>query len=120
MKHLLFTLTFLFSLSSFSQYLNGAPIEELDAEYIEIVGTQKLLKLQQVTIRVMFGQVSTAKDIPLSVLYTDETQKKRYPLNGMMGALNFFAKYGYEYVDAYTVSYQSQNVYHYLLRKRKE
>tara|TARA_Y200000002_G_C22425777_1_gene555854 strand:+ start:155 stop:517 length:363 start_codon:yes stop_codon:yes gene_type:complete len=120
MKHLLFTLTFLFSLSSFSQYLNGAPIEELDEEYIQIVGTERFLKPFQVTIRVMFGQVSKAKEIPLATLYTDETQKKLYPINGMVGALNFFSKYGYEYVDAYAISTQSQSVYHFLLRKRKE
>jgi hypothetical protein len=120
MKHLLFTLLFLFSVNSFSQYLNGAPIEELDEEYIQIVGTEKFLKPFQVTIRVMFGQVSKAKEMPLSTLYTDETQKKPYPLNGMVGALNFFSKYGYEYIDAYALTMQSSNVYHFLLRKRKE
>ena len=118
MKHLIFTLTFLFSLSSFSQYLNGAPIEELDEEYIQIVGTEKFLKPNQVTIKVMFGQVEKNKDLPLANLYTDETQKKLYPINGMVGALNFFSKYGYEYIDAYAVSTQYSNVYHFLLRKR--
>ena len=120
MKNIFLILLLSLSFNSYSQYLNEKPIEELDAEYIQIVGTEKLLKPMQVNIRVMFGQVSKLKEVPLATLYTDETKKKRYPLNGMMGALNFFSKYGYEYVDAYALTIGNSNVYHFLLRKVKD
>lgn len=120
MKNIFIILLLSFSFNSYSQYLNDKPIEELDAEYIEIVGTEKFFKPMEVTITVMFGQVSKLKELPLATLYTDETKMKRYPLNGMLGALNFFSKYGYEYVDSYAVTTGNQNVYHFLLRKVKE
>ena len=120
MKNIFIILLLSFSFNSYSQYLNDKPIEELDAEYIQIVGTERFFKPFQVTINVMFGQVSKAKEQPLAVLWTDETKKTRYPLNGMMGALNFFSKYGYEYVDAYALTMNNSNVYHFLLRKVKD
>jgi hypothetical protein len=38
----------------------------------------------------------------------------------MIDALNFMTKNGYEFVQAYALVLSNQNVYHYLLRKKRK
>lgn len=118
-KKLIFTITlaFLALATVYSQTVNGKPIVEIDVEYVQIVGTAKLFS-QKVNIQIDFGQVDklfSAKDTQVK----DENGRLT-TFNSMIDALNFMSKNGYDFVDAYTITIQNQNVYHYLLKKRKE
>jgi len=114
MKKLLLALFFIPFIVS-SQTLNGYNIEDLPAKYIEIVGTAKLLKPLQVTVTINYGQAAKVSDWrKLQVLGEDG---KRYPFNGMMGAVNFFNEKGYSLFDAYPISVGNSSVYHYIMVK---
>src|SRR5688572_33373330 len=98
------------SVSGFSQTINGAPLKELDAEHILIVGTTKILS-NKVTIAIDFGQENKFFNAKDDGRITDETGKPLV-LNSMVDALNFLSKYGYEFVDAYSATIpNSGNVY---------
>lgn len=117
-KIITFTLALIFSTNLlFSQSVNGKPIAEIDAEYIQIVGTAKLFS-KKVNIQIDFGQVDKifkAKDTQIK-----DKDGKLTTFNSMIDALNFMNKCGYEFVQAYTITVQNQNVYHYLMRKKRE
>lgn len=57
MKSILLTIAlFVFTLTAaFSQTVNDVPIKDIDVEYVQIVGTSKLLS-NKVTIEIDFGQ----------------------------------------------------------------
>lgn len=101
---------------SYSQSVNGIPLDKIETEYIQIVGTSKFLS-NKVNIQLDFGQhdkMFSAKDTQVR-----DENNKQVTLNSMIDALNFMTKYGYEFVQAYAFSVGNQNVYHYLLRKKK-
>lgn len=113
-------LTFVLTLSSFaysfSQTVNDIPIKDIDVEYIQIVGTAKLMS-NKVSIQIDFGQENSYwsnKD----AIVKDETGKK-VEFNSMIDALNFMSKNGYKFVQAYTITVGNQNVYHYLMKKKQ-
>lgn len=98
-----------------AQTVNDIPIKDIDVEYVQIVGTAKLMS-NKVTIGLEFGQLDkvwSAKDTQIK----DESGNKLV-LNSMIDALNFMAKNGYEFVQAYAFSVGNQNVYHYLMKKK--
>lgn len=98
-----------------AQTVNGVPIEEIDATYLEIVGTTRMFS-NKVTVVVDFGQhisfFASAKEI--SIL---DEENKPVVFNTMVDALNFFAKFGYKLSQAYVITVSNQNVYHYLMEK---
>ncbi len=96
------------------QTVNDIPIADIDVEYVQIVGTSKLMS-NKVTIEIDFGQENT-------VWSNKDTQVKNKDeevmvFNSMIDALNFMSKNGYDFVTAYAVSIGNQRVYHYLLKK---
>jgi hypothetical protein len=101
-----------------SQTVNDTPIRDIDVEYVQIVGTTRILS-NKLTIEIDFGQenklFSSDKDTRVK-----DANGKNMIFNSMIDALNFMTKNGYEFVQAYTVVVSNQNVYHYLLRKKKE
>ena len=103
--------------SANSQTVNDIPIKDIDVEYVEIVGTSKVLS-SKLTIEIDFGQenklFSSSKDTRVK-----DVDGRNMVFNSMIDALNFMTKNGYEFVQAYAVVIGSQYVYHYLLRKRK-
>jgi len=117
-KFILLTLFLLFAFNSlFSQTVNDKPIEQIDAEYIQIVGAAKLFS-KKVNIQIDFGQVDKifkAKDTQIR-----DKDGKLTTFNSMIDALNFMNKNGYEFVQAYTITIQNQNVYHYLMQRDKD
>ena len=118
MKHLILAfLAMSISLAGFSQTVNGAPLKDLNVEHILIVGTAKLLS-NKVTIAIDFGQHNKFFSPKDDGTITDENGKPLV-LNSMVDALNFLSKYGYEFVNAYSVTLQGSNVYHWLLRKKQ-
>ena len=116
-----FFLVFILSIAgvtaAFSQTVNGMPIAEIDADYIDIIGTAKPFS-RKVTIIIDFGQavkIFNAKDAQIKDEYDEPTT-----FNSMIDALNFMSKNGYDFVQAYTTKISEEDVYHYLMKKRKE
>jgi hypothetical protein len=68
-------------------------------------------------VNIDFGQVDkmfSAKDTQIK----DENGRMT-TFNSMIDALNFMSENGYEFVNAYAITISNQNVYHYMLRKKK-
>lgn len=119
MKKILFfaLLGLFFSLKANSQTVNDIPIKDIDVEYVQIVGTSRILS-NKLTIEIDFGQenklFSSDKDTRVK-----DINGKNMIFNSMIDALNFMTKNGYEFVQAYAITVSNQNVYYYLLRKKK-
>jgi hypothetical protein len=116
-RKLIFTVavTFFCLSTSFSQTVNDKPMTEIDVEYVQIVGTAKLLS-NKIRIQIDFGQEDkffSSKDTQVK----DENGKQMI-FNSMIDAMNFMSKNGYDFVEAYAITVANQNVYHYLLKKR--
>ena len=91
-------------------------MDSIKVEYVRIVGTSKLFS-NKVSIELDFGQYNSIwKDSDTRVT---NNLGKRIELNGMVDALNFMVSNGYEFVNAYALTINNQNVYHYLLRRIK-
>ena len=85
--------------------------------YCQIVGTGRLMS-NKVTIEIDFGQFrSIWEDNRLK----DPATGNRIVFNGMIDALNFMGKQGWEFVQAYAFSQgNSPAVYHFLMKKSKK
>lgn len=84
--------------------------------YCEMVGTQKPFSTK-VTIALDFGEErSIWKDHRLK----DEVTGRAQSFNSMVDALNYLGEQGWEFSQAYVVSFGQQNVYHWLLKKIKD
>ncbi len=116
-KIILFAATFfLFNLCAQSQTVNDIPIKDLDVEYVQIVGTSKFLSTK-LNIELDFGQQNkfwTNKEYQVK-----DSEGKKIDFNSIIDALNFMTRNGFEFVQAYAFNVSNQNVYHYLLRKKK-
>ncbi len=117
MKKLILFLVLLLgvSLTSKSQTIGDKKLSEIKSNYIEIVGMAKLMSAK-VTISVDYGQKKSSWKINATRILDDNN--KPVVFNGMIDALNFFTKYGYKFVTAYTVGSGGNFVYHYLLEKK--
>jgi len=118
MKKIILSFFALFlSITAFSQTVNEIPIKEIDVEYVQIVGTSKLLSTK-LTIEIDFGQRTKFFSSGKETIVKDESGEKMI-FNSMIDALNFMTKNGFEFVNAYAITIGNQNVYHYLLRNTK-
>ena len=79
--------------------------------YCEIVGTQKFMS-NKVSIEMDYGQA--AKFGESKKLRGDDG--KPVVFNSMVDAMNMMGAQGWEFVQAYVVTAQNQNVYHWLLK----
>ena len=117
MRSILLTIIFIvFGLTRvFCQTLNEIFIKDIDAEYIQIIGTPKIFGAG-VTIEIDFGQEDNSgyKDT-----YPKGENGEYLTFNSMIDALNFMGKYGYEFVSAYTTPVSNGSISHYLMKKRK-
>lgn len=118
-KALITILFFSFFISNlYSQTVNDIPLKDIDVEYIQIVGSSRLLS-NKLTIEIDFGQenkfFSSDKDTRVK-----DVNGKNMIFNSMIDALNFLSANGYAFVQAYAFSVGNQNVYHYLMRKNKK
>lgn len=102
MKKLFFIILLLFSVKAFSQDTHI---------YCELVGTQKFMS-NKVSIEVDFGQFAK---FTKSQKLVDENGKP-IVFNSMVDAMNYFGAKGWEFMQAYVVTFQGQNVYHWLLK----
>lgn len=110
MKRLLMAASILFCLKSVAQ-TDTAKIPKI--AYCEIVGVSKLMNMFQVNVSIDYGQ---EKSIWKGNWIKDEEGKIK-TFNSMIDALNFMAKQGWEFVQAYAATMGNQNVYHYLLKR---
>lgn len=108
------TLLFLFA-SIVNQSNAQAHYDSTQYVYCELVGTQRLLSTK-VTITIDFGEhLNLWKDNRVK----DEQTGKVKLFNSMVDALNFMGEDGWEFVQAYVVTTGQQNVYHWLLKRRR-
>ena len=100
--------------ASYGQMEKNDTIKSNQFLYCEIVGESNLLQTK-VRVAVDFG-----KEINYWTQYRDkflvDENGKRIKFNSMIDALNYMAKLGWKFEQAYVVSTQNQLVYHYLLR----
>lgn len=105
------------ALPAYAQTINDVPLKDADIDYVEIVGMNKAFSSKLIVI-IDFGQENKVFKPNKESVLKDETGKP-ISFNSMVDALNFMSKNGFEFVTAYTVTVSNQNVYHYLLRKKK-
>ena len=119
MKKLITLLVFAFTIApiTYSQSIGSVSFDDLDADYIRIVGQQKLLKMFEITIYIDYGQVGNLKEAKEAKVL--DRNGKKMTFNGMMAAVNYLSVYGYELLFAYPLATSNGNVYHYIM-KRKE
>ena len=80
--------------------------------YCELLGTQKLMSTKCI-VQVDFGQGKTTWGRSVLV---DENGKSLV-FNSMIDAMNHMGRFGWELEQAYVVTTNGQNVYHWLLSK---
>ncbi len=100
-----------------AQTVNDTPIKDIDVDYVQIVGTSKIFSTK-LTIQIDFGQKTKFFTTGKETVLKDE-DGKAVDFNSMIDALNFMSKNGFEFVNAYVITISNQNVYHYMLRNKK-
>ena len=96
-------------------FVQSKSIDSTDLVYCEIIGTAKFLS-SKLTIEIDFGQERAFKYKERSLV---DGEGNPIIFNSMIDAINYMANYGWEFKQAYTVTYSgSYNVYHFLLSKR--
>lgn len=113
---LVFIFAFVGLFSAQSQTVNDVPLSSINVDYMRIVGTSKLLSTK-VNVEIDFGQESGFWKRNNKI---KDANGKALKFNSMIDALNFMSKNGYEFVTAYVITISNQNVYHYLLKKKKK
>ncbi len=82
--------------------------------YCELVGMQKFMSTK-VTVEVDFGQEQNFWKAKDSRIRTADGKVRTF--NSMVDAMNYMGILGWEFAQAYIVTSQNQNVYHWLLKK---
>jgi hypothetical protein len=100
-----------------AQTVNDIPLKDIDVEYVQIVGTSKVLSTK-LTIEIDFGQRTKFFSSGKETILKDE-KGKSLDFNSMIDALNFMGENGYEFINAHTITVGNQNVYHFILRKKR-
>lgn len=90
-------------------------ISETAEVYCQIVGRQKLFSTK-LAIQIDYGQERNLFKAP--DLLRDPKTGKNMEFNSMMDALNFMSlEQGWTFVNAYVITLNNQNIYHYVLKK---
>jgi len=95
--------------------VDGVDITTTDVQYLQLVGTTKLLNPNEVTINVDYGQ-DLKWNSPRQVIKGPDG--KNMSFESMVDALNFMYKNGFEFISREVVTMGQQNVYHFLLKRR--
>ncbi|MHA3788339.1 hypothetical protein ACX0HA_09035 [Flavobacterium hauense] len=117
MKKLLIAALLLCAPIAYCQTVNDVPIKDIKVEYVQIVGTSKMMSTK-LNIQLDFGQKTGFFSGGKEQLVKDASGNK-LEFNSMIDALNFMGENGYEFISAYAAEFSGQNVYHYLLRKKQ-
>ncbi len=84
--------------------------------YIELLGHQKGLFSDKVKITVDYGQAQSFFNNKNKQTLVDENGKK-ISFNSMVDAMNYFGEAGWSFEQAYVITDDKDNVYHWLLSK---
>ena len=114
-KTILMAAIALFSFGAQSQVtVDGTNINDLDIQYIEMVGQSKILSLTKIKIVIDYGQ-----DFSWKTQAVKSADGKNAAFNSIVDALNFLDANGWEYVNNYVIQASSGELtYKYLLRKK--
>ncbi len=117
---LLLALYILGALNLNAQTVNGVPIEEIDSDYLEILG--RVRGTTKIAVEVDFGQGKKWSSNLTRVNVIKDENGKSIVFNSMIDALNFFSFFGYEFVNAYAhpVGMTEEVQYHYILRRKEQ
>lgn len=118
MKKLFIATLIGFSTYAFSQTVNNVPIKEIDVDYVQIVGNERLFS-NKVNVEIDFGQ--DTKFFKDGTSIRDE-KGNLVKFNSMMDALNFMSKNGYTFQFAYTrrgLETDVQDQFTYFILKKK-
>ncbi|WP_264552770.1 hypothetical protein [Flavobacterium sp. N2038] len=116
MKKILLSFALLLGFVSFGQTINGIPIKDLDVQYLQIVGTSKLMS-SKLTITIDIGQKTKYFSSNTDATLLKDEKGEGLVFNSMIDALNFMSSQGYSFVTSNIISLGGQNVYHYLMKK---
>lgn len=94
--------------------VDGINVNELDIEYLELIGQGKALSLK-IKVFVDYGQDFSWKQQTIR-----DAEGKSASFNSMVDALNFMDANGWEYVNNYQIESNGLLTYKYLLRKKAE
>lgn len=119
MKKLLLTLTLLFSFAGFAQTINGIPIQNLDVEYLQIIGSSVYMS-SKVKISIDIGQRTKLMSSNNDTARLKDKNGEVLVFNSIIDALNFMAGYGYEFVQSNILVEGGQNVFYYLMKKKSK
>jgi len=110
----LFTLSIYFAQGQDTKQLDKSEAKE---EYCMILATQKFLSTK-VKISVDFGQqVSFWKNTVRAQTLKDENGKA-ISFNSVIDALNYMSSKGWEFVNAYVITVDNENVLHYVMKRQ--
>lgn len=104
-----------FSFTSAQVFVNDVNINELNIDYVQLVGQAKFLSLD-IIVSVDYGQ---ERKLFKTQMIKDGSGRS-YSFNSMVDALNFMAANGWEYVNSYPITTGDQLVYHYLLKRVRQ
>lgn len=104
-------------ISFVSVVLAFAQSDKTKSVYAELLGYEKGLFSNKVTVTVDFGQDVSFWKQGRDNKIVDENGKD-IVFNSMVDAMNFMGEKGWSFVQAYVVTHGNQNVYHWLLTKK--
>ena len=110
---LLLSLTFIIPTAQ-SQTVNDIPFDELESEYVLILGTFRWMSRAPFNVRIDFGFI---ENTPRRYDIKDENGKA-VEFTSVVGALNFFTAHGYELVHSSVDVAENSNLYTYLVRRK--
>ncbi|WP_267406422.1 MULTISPECIES: hypothetical protein [unclassified Chryseobacterium] len=104
---------------AFSQTVNNVPIKDIDVEYVQIVGYERLFS-NKIDVDLDFGQNTKFFSGKNDLIILDD-KGKVVKFNSMTDALNFMSANGYSLQQVYTVKNTGNDAtaVHYILRKNK-
>lgn len=94
--------------------INGVNINDLDIEYVELVGRSKL-NPTKIKVIVDYGQPFSFKSQAIRGAEGDKAA-----FNSMIDALNFMNANGWEFVSNYVIKTETEITTRYILRKKSK
>ena len=108
MRTLIITALVLVCSACFSQ----GKVDTTSYQYCQVLGYGRFFS-NKCTIEIDFGQFKSWLEVQK---FLDEDGKPKV-FNSMIDALNFMAKWGWQFLQAYAFSVSNQMVYHYIMRR---
>mgnify|MGYP003582493613 CR=1 FL=1 len=106
-----------FNLASFGQTINGIPIKELNADYLQIIGTSRFMS-SKLNISIDIGQRTKLFSNNNETARIKDENGQVLIFNSIIDALNFMSANGYDFVSANILTQDDSNVYYYLMKKK--